>query len=111
MSIIVQTVTANEAKARFGVVLEQAQREPVTITRHGRPSAVVLSAQDYAQMCEVLKMIDHQRHCNSAPDTNLFAELVADIQPAKVDDGDSVTETINTMRIEREEQLFHTLSS
>ncbi|MFU8833162.1 MAG: type II toxin-antitoxin system Phd/YefM family antitoxin [Wenzhouxiangella sp.] len=42
-----KTFTALEAKNRFGQVIDAAQREPVTITRQGRPSVVILSAEEY----------------------------------------------------------------
>ena len=42
-----KSVTALEAKTRFGEVLEAAQRQPVSITRNGRPSAVMISAESY----------------------------------------------------------------
>ncbi len=42
-----RTVAAREAKNEFGRLLDTAQREPVTIERHGRPVAVVLSIEDY----------------------------------------------------------------
>lgn len=42
-------ITALEAKTRFGEVLEAAQRQPVSITRNGRPSVVILSAESYAR--------------------------------------------------------------
>ena len=54
------TVTANEAKARFGMIMEQAQREPVTITRHGRPSTVMLSAADFANVREMFQALEDQ---------------------------------------------------
>ena len=44
-----KSVTALEAKNRFGEVLEAAQRQPVSITRNGRPSVVVISAESYAR--------------------------------------------------------------
>ncbi len=40
---------ATEAKNRFGEVLEAAQRQPVSITRNGRPSVVMISAESYAR--------------------------------------------------------------
>lgn len=43
-------VTAIEAKNRFGQLLDAAQREPVTVTKKGRPAAVVLSIDDYERM-------------------------------------------------------------
>ena len=46
---------AADAKNRFGELLDTAQREPVTIEKHGRPVAVVLSAEDYKEL-EALKL-------------------------------------------------------
>jgi len=40
------TVTSVEAQNRFGQLLDTAQREPVTITRHGRTAAFIVSPQD-----------------------------------------------------------------
>lgn len=40
-------MTANEAKARFGEVLLKAQREPVHISKHGKPVAVLVAAEDF----------------------------------------------------------------
>ncbi len=39
------TVTSVEAQNRFGQLLDTVQREPVTITRHGRTVAVLMSQQ------------------------------------------------------------------
>ncbi len=47
-----QTVTANEAKTRFGEFLEKAQREPVGVMRHDRLVGVLVSTQDYEAMRE-----------------------------------------------------------
>jgi prevent-host-death family protein len=41
------SLTALDAKNRFGQLIEMAQRSPVTITKNGRPSVVVMSAADY----------------------------------------------------------------
>ena len=40
-------LAATEAKNHFGRLLDNAQREPVTIEKQGRPVAVVLSKYDY----------------------------------------------------------------
>ena len=42
-----KTVTALEAKNRFGKLLDEAQREPVTVTKQGRPFAVVIAADSF----------------------------------------------------------------
>ena len=48
------TVTSAEFQKQFGRYKEIAQREPVSITNHGRASLVLLSAQEY----ERLKRLD-----------------------------------------------------
>jgi prevent-host-death family protein len=45
-----QTMTANDAKTRFGELLDLAQREPVRVTRRQRVVGVLVSAQDYEAM-------------------------------------------------------------
>lgn len=45
-----QTFTANEAKSRFGELIDRAQREPVRVTRRNRVVGVMVSAEDYAAM-------------------------------------------------------------
>jgi antitoxin Phd len=44
------TVTSVEAQNRFGQLLDTAQREPVTITRHGRTAAFIVSPQDMDEL-------------------------------------------------------------
>ena len=48
-------MAARDAKTHFGGLLNTAQREPVTIEKHGKPVAVVLSAEDYRDY-EALKL-------------------------------------------------------
>ncbi len=42
------TVTSVEAQNRFGHLLDTVQREPITITRHGRTAAFLVCARDMA---------------------------------------------------------------
>ncbi len=44
------TVTSVEAQNRFGQLLDTVQREPVTITRHGRTAAFIVSPQDMLEL-------------------------------------------------------------
>ncbi len=44
------TYTANEAKTRFGELLDRVQREPVRVMRHNRVVGVMVSAEDYEAM-------------------------------------------------------------
>lgn len=44
------TMTSAEAQNRFGQLLDTVQREPVAITRHGRPAAFVVSPSDMEEI-------------------------------------------------------------
>ena len=44
------TMTANEAKTRFGEFLDSAQREPVRVMRHDRIVGILVNVQDYEEM-------------------------------------------------------------
>jgi prevent-host-death family protein len=46
---LMDTMTAADAKTNFGVLLDKAQREPVTISKNGRPVAVVMSVTAYEE--------------------------------------------------------------
>lgn len=50
-------VTAAQFQKQFGAYSETAQRTPVTITKHGRDSLVLMSIDDY----ERLKSFDTRR--------------------------------------------------
>jgi len=45
-----QTFTANEAKTRFGEMIDRVQREPIQVTRRNRVVGVMVSAEDYHGM-------------------------------------------------------------
>lgn len=51
------TVTAADLQKQFGRYRDIAQREPVSVTHHGRESLVVLSADEYKR----LKSLDQRR--------------------------------------------------
>jgi prevent-host-death family protein len=59
-------VSAAEIQKQFGAYSETAQREPVTITKHGRDSLVLISAEAY----ERLKSLDTRKayHVWDLPD-------------------------------------------
>lgn len=42
------TMTAAEAKQKFGKLLDKAQQSPVGITKHGREVGVFMSSEAYA---------------------------------------------------------------
>ncbi len=48
--LYMKAIAARDAKNNFGELLDTVQREPLTIKKHGRAVAVVMSAQEYQQM-------------------------------------------------------------
>lgn len=65
-----------EAKSRLSELVQSAQdRGAQTITRHGRPVAVVLSAEAYAQLQPRRKFVDVLREC---PAPGLLVERLRD---------------------------------
>ncbi|HFC98648.1 MAG TPA: type II toxin-antitoxin system Phd/YefM family antitoxin [Thermosulfurimonas dismutans] len=46
-------VKASEVKNRFGKYLELARREPVVISKSGKPAAVLISWEEYQRMREM----------------------------------------------------------
>jgi prevent-host-death family protein len=68
----VPTIKASEFQRRVGEFSDIARREPVTVTRHGRASLVLLSAEDY----ERLKQIEERA---------TRAIKLADLDPATID--------------------------
>ncbi len=43
-------MSAKEAKNSFGLLLDTARAEPVTIEKHGRPVVVVLSVEEFERL-------------------------------------------------------------
>ena len=57
--------SVQDAKNRFSEVVEAARRRPQTVTKHGKPALVILSADEYDR----LRKLEHLK----APS---FAELL-----------------------------------
>ena len=47
-----RTISSAEAQNHFGLLLDTAQREPITITRRGRPVAYLLSPQEFMALTQ-----------------------------------------------------------
>jgi prevent-host-death family protein len=47
------SMTSLEAQNQFGLLLDSSQRQAVTITRRGRPVAVVQAYQDYQRSAQL----------------------------------------------------------
>jgi prevent-host-death family protein len=72
-------VNASDFQKRVGEFSDIARREPVTVTRHGRPSVVLLSAEDYAR----LKQIE-ERATKAIKIRELPRETIRAMQAAKL---------------------------
>jgi len=48
-------VTSVEAQNRFGQLIDMAQRETITVTRHGRPAAFIVSPRDMEELLDARK--------------------------------------------------------
>jgi prevent-host-death family protein len=48
-----KTLTAKEAKNRFGRLLDLARVEPVTVARHGLPVVVVVSIEEFDRLTKL----------------------------------------------------------
>ena len=56
------TLSASEAKTKFGAMLIKAQSEPVKITKNGNPVAVVLSKKYYEKIEQLKRELDRSRN-------------------------------------------------
>lgn len=45
-----KSITATKAKTEFALLVDEARREPITITRNNRPVAVILSPEEYQRL-------------------------------------------------------------
>jgi prevent-host-death family protein len=48
-------LSVTEARERFSEVVDTAEREPVFLTKHGQRHAVLLSADQYERMVELVE--------------------------------------------------------
>ena len=77
-----RSVSSLDAKNRFGALLDAAKRAPVTVTKKGRPAAVVMSIEEYermrgaawARLSETISLA-----CNQAAERGLTDELLDEL--------------------------------
>ncbi len=50
------TMTSLAAQNQFGTLIDASQRQPVAVTRRGRPVAVVLSYEDYKAVTQTIPL-------------------------------------------------------
>jgi prevent-host-death family protein len=74
--VVADAVTAREVQKNFGRYQDRALVAPVTVTKYGRPSVVILSAAEY----ERLKRLDRQ----ALAVTELSEADIAAIEAARI---------------------------
>lgn len=71
-------VSSSEFQAAFGALSDKARHEPVVITKHGRDSLVVMSAEEWGRL--------RRRDRRAGLTTELGEEWVEAVRNAKVPD-------------------------
>jgi prevent-host-death family protein len=61
-----KNMSAKDTKNEFGLLLDTARAEPVTIEKHGRPVAVVVSIEKYDRLLRAAKNSNRTRSTRSA---------------------------------------------
>lgn len=59
-----KSISAKEAKNSFGLLLDTARAEPVTIEKHGRPVVVVLAIEEYERLESISKQLQSAENSN-----------------------------------------------
>jgi prevent-host-death family protein len=79
------TINASEFQRRVGEFSDIARREPVMVTRHGRPSLVLMSAEDYAHLRSIEEKSTRAIKATDLPQTTIDAMLQADLSHLPAD--------------------------
>ncbi len=87
------TVTSVEAQSRFGELIDRSQREPIEVTRRGRPVAYVVSGHDMQELADVKRRREEAARWYS----EYRARVVAKPEAGELSDAD-VTRLVHELR-------------
>jgi len=73
------TTSATDFQKRVGEFSDIARREPVTVTRHGRASLVLISAEDYQRLKRIEERATKALRVSDLPAETLAAMTNADL--------------------------------
>jgi prevent-host-death family protein len=73
------TTNATEFQKRVGEFSDIARREPVTVTRHGRASLVLIAAEDYQRLKQIEERATKALRVSDLPAETLAAMTNADL--------------------------------
>lgn len=79
------TVSATDARIRFGEIMRRAKKGPVLIERAGKPEVVVLSKDHYDQLVRNAHRKDAQEALNQ-----LHKRLLVELQGRTVPDSEEI---------------------
>lgn len=77
------TWSVQDAKDRFSAVVDAARRAPQTVTKHGKPTVVVVAADEYARLkrLERLRAPSFTDHLLAMPkDDGSFERLESELR-------------------------------
>lgn len=74
------TTSAGEFQKRLGEYSDLARREPVTVTRYGRPALVLLAAEDYQRLKRIEERVTRAVRTVDLPDETIEAMRTADLE-------------------------------
>jgi prevent-host-death family protein len=95
------TVSATDARIRFGEIMRRAKRGPVIVERGGKPEVVVISKQEYDQLVGKAPRKDQRKLLGDLHE-RLRVELAGRTLPDPV-------EIIQEVRKARDEQILSNL--
>ena len=89
------SVTSVDAQNRFDQLLDMARREPVSVIRHGRPAAFIVSPQDMEELLDV--RVRRSRAVEALEGWSARASTVAPAAAAELSD-DDVNRLVHALR-------------
>ncbi len=91
------TLTSVEAQSRFGELIDRSQREPVQVTRRGRPVAYVICNQDMQVLRDLRTRREAASRWYAQYSEQLAQEQGVSAEAAALSDAD-VTQLVNELR-------------
>ena len=91
------TLTSVEAQSRFGELIDRSQREPVQVTRRGRPVAYVICDQDMQALSDLRTRREAASRWYAQYREQLAQEQGTSKEAADLSDAD-VTQWVNELR-------------
>lgn len=89
-----KTVTAKQAHKQLGLVLDEAQHEPVQISKNGRPYSVVISAKLFSRL-QIAETLQADKAFEHPESESLLTKLADEAKADQVFDYDPANQPKN----------------